>query len=93
MCGLGLPDIMDLTSALRRSLAGAESEARGAEVPVSDLSLAVRAWSRSEGTMNNRDGGREELPQAWTGSSAAYVDTLCEATAGGTNTGQVPWRR
>lgn len=93
MCGLGLPDIMDLTRALRWSLIGVESEARGAAVAVSDISRAVRAWSHSEGTTNNRDGGKEELAQVWTGSSTAYIDTLCEATAGGSNTGDVPWRR
>lgn len=93
MCGLGLPDIMGLTRSLRRSLVGAESEARGAVVAVSDLSRAVKAWAHSKETINNRDEGREDLPQAWTGSSTAYVDTLCEATTGGTNAGEVPWRR
>lgn len=83
---------MDLTHTLRRSLAGAESEASGALVAVSDLSRAVRAWSHSEGNTNYGDGGREDLPQAWA-SSTGYIDTLCEATAGGTKTGEVPWRR
>lgn len=93
MCGLGLPSIIDLTHALGRSLVGAKGEARGAVVAVSDLSRAVRAWSHFKGTMNNENGRGEELPQAWADPSAAYIDTLCEATAGGTNTGKVPWRR
>lgn len=93
MCGLGLPDIMDLARTLRRSLVSAESEARGAVVAVSDLSRAVRAWSHSGGTVDTGGGEREELPQVWTGSSTAYIDALCEVTAGGTHTGEVPWRR
>eukprot|EP00903_Cladosiphon_okamuranus_P008129 g7829.t1 len=92
MCGLGLPDVVDLARALSRSF---ESGPRGAEVAVSDLSRVVKAWSHSKATMNNRNGGGEELPQAWTGPSTVYIDTLCEATAtaGGMNTGQVSWRR
>eukprot|EP00752_Nemacystus_decipiens_P011065 g9831.t1 len=85
MCGLGLPDVMGLAHALRRGLMGAGSEARGAVVAVSDLSRAVSTWTHS--------GSREDLPKAWTGSSTGYVDALCEAIAGGTNTGEVPWRR
>lgn len=94
MSGLSFHHIISLARTLRRGLAGVEVEASGATfLAVSDLSSAVRAWSQSERMESNRDGEREELPRAWIVPSSGYIDTLCEAIAGGTNMDRVSWRR
>lgn len=91
MSGLGLPHITNLARTLRCNLTRAEGEAMATMLRVSELSQLLRAWSNSEGS--KFDGGKEELPRAWTTSNTGYIDKLCEAMTWGNTTGEVPWRR
>ncbi len=91
MSGLGLPHITDLSRTLRCSLTRAEGEAVGTMLRGSELSQVLRAWSNSART--KFDGGKEELPRAWTSSNTGYIDKLCEAMTWGNTTGELPWRR